>query len=224
MKQELPSPALLLWSKGKFMRRVLIMALVGAAAAATPVLPAQAAPTLVGTFSGNQCTGGGITTCYATGTAAGTGMLTQVGPKGTPVVGGSPGILALDNTGTTTGFTDSLSTDLMTGDTILNYTYSGSEMATYFGIFQGGSAVGCSGQGCFNNTYLLFYDPAGFTSGSFDLSALFNNAGVSHVELFDHGGAVPEPASWALMLLGFGGVGMAMRRSRKANGRLLQIA
>jgi hypothetical protein len=35
---------------------------------------------------------------------------------------------------------------------------------------------------------------------------------------------VPEPATWAMMLLGFGGVGMAMRRSRKRNGRLLQIA
>ena len=35
---------------------------------------------------------------------------------------------------------------------------------------------------------------------------------------------VPEPATWAMMLLGFGGIGMAMRRSRKSNGRLLQIA
>jgi hypothetical protein len=36
--------------------------------------------------------------------------------------------------------------------------------------------------------------------------------------------AVPEPATWAMMLLGFGGIGMAMRRGRKANARLLQIA
>jgi hypothetical protein len=26
---------------------------------------------------------------------------------------------------------------------------------------------------------------------------------------------VPEPATWAMMLLGFGGIGMAMRRGRK---------
>jgi PEP-CTERM motif-containing protein len=38
------------------------------------------------------------------------------------------------------------------------------------------------------------------------------------------GPPVPEPATWAMMLLGFGGIGMAMRRSRKSNGRLLQIA
>jgi hypothetical protein len=150
-------------------------------------------------------------------------LLTQVGPNGTAVQGGSPGILSLDNTGTITGFTDSLSTDA-SGHTILNYTYTGTELATYFGIFQGGSAVGCSGQGCFNNTYLLFYDPTGFTSGTFDLSALFNNAGISHIDLFDHGGApVPEPATWALMLLGFGGIGFAMRRGRR-NLALPQIA
>lgn len=197
------------------MRRALMMALVGAAIATVPAVPAQAATTLVGTFSGNQCTGGPITTCYATGTTAGAGLLTQVGPNGSPVLGGSPGILSLDNTGTITGFTDSLSTD-SSGHTILNYTYTGSELATYFGIFQGGSAVGCTGQGCFNNTYLLFYNPAGFTSGTFDLSALFNNPGISHIDLFDHGaGPVPEPATWALMLLGFGAIGFVMRRGRR---------
>lgn len=39
--------------------------------------------------------------------------------------------------------------------------------------------------------------------------------------------AVPEPATWAFMLLGFGGVGAALRRGHKQrgkNGRLLQIA
>jgi hypothetical protein len=36
--------------------------------------------------------------------------------------------------------------------------------------------------------------------------------------------AVPEPATWAMMLLGFGGIGFAMRRGRKQNGRLLQVA
>ena len=35
--------------------------------------------------------------------------------------------------------------------------------------------------------------------------------------------AVPEPATWAMMLLGFGGIGFSMRR-RRTNGPLLQIA
>lgn len=37
-------------------------------------------------------------------------------------------------------------------------------------------------------------------------------------------GAVPEPASWAMMLLGFGGIGAAMRRSRRRSATLLQVA
>ena len=38
-------------------------------------------------------------------------------------------------------------------------------------------------------------------------------------------GAVPEPGTWALMLLGFGGIGMALRRSRRRGKQaLMQIA
>ena len=38
-------------------------------------------------------------------------------------------------------------------------------------------------------------------------------------------GGVPEPATWAMMLLGFGGIGMALRRSRRRGKQaLMQIA
>ena len=35
---------------------------------------------------------------------------------------------------------------------------------------------------------------------------------------------VPEPATWAMMLLGFGGIGMAMRRGRRRSSTLMQVA
>jgi len=47
---------------------------------------------------------------------------------------------------------------------------------------------------------------------------------IKQVRILAAPGAVPEPGTWALMLLGFGGIGMAVRRSRKRDGRLLQIA
>lgn len=41
---------------------------------------------------------------------------------------------------------------------------------------------------------------------------------------FQSAAAVPEPATWSMLLLGFGGIGFQMRRSRKGSRRLAQIA
>jgi PEP-CTERM motif len=38
------------------------------------------------------------------------------------------------------------------------------------------------------------------------------------------GSAVPEPATWAMMLVGFGAMGVSMRRRRRANDAMLQVA
>jgi hypothetical protein len=56
---------------------------------------------------------------------------------------------------------------------------------------------------------------------------LSNGAGSSNAQVFSTNvvRTVPEPATWGLMLLGFGGMGMALRRSRRRSTRtLMQIA
>jgi hypothetical protein len=37
-------------------------------------------------------------------------------------------------------------------------------------------------------------------------------------------GAVPEPATWSMMLLGFGGMGAALRRRKRSSTKIMQIA
>jgi hypothetical protein len=50
-----------------------------------------------------------------------------------------------------------------------------------------------------------------------------NHPGLSHVSFLGSAGpaAVPEPATWAMMLLGFGGMGALLRRSRRRTGSAL---
>jgi hypothetical protein len=70
-----------------------------------------------------------------------------------------------------------------------------------------------------------FLKPTYLAAGTYTLTATGTNSGEGGL-----GGtitirqAVPEPATWGLMLLGFAGVGFAMRRSKKSNGALLQLA
>jgi hypothetical protein len=51
---------------------------------------------------------------------------------------------------------------------------------------------------------------------------LTDTQGYSNAVLYRSTGAVPEPATWAMMLLGFGAIGVASRRGRKQT--LAQIA
>ncbi|WP_337189237.1 PEPxxWA-CTERM sorting domain-containing protein [Phenylobacterium sp.] len=66
-----------------------------------------------------------------------------------------------------------------------------------------------------------FFAPEGATRlylGSTDGSGWFNNSGVSQVTITytalptNGGGVVPEPSTWAMMILGFGAAGAMLRR------------
>ena len=69
-----------------------------------------------------------------------------------------------------------------------------------------------------NFTY-LYYDAAPITTATILLTPLYpNNPGWSHITFFDTGtGAVPEPATWAMMIAGFGAMGFALRRRPKVS-------
>jgi hypothetical protein len=56
--------------------------------------------------------------------------------------------------------------------------------------------------------------------------ANFNGGAESFaiVNLNSPTGAVPEPGTWAMMLIGFGGMGVAMRRRRRTSAQLAQVA
>lgn len=79
-----------------------------------------------------------------------------------------------------------------------------------------GAANGSNGVGYQSTAFFLF--DAGNSIGGLD-SFTLNRGGLSNARLYSTGAyvppAVPEPATWALMLLGFGLVGGAMRSKRR---------
>ena len=80
---------------------------------------------------------------------------------------------------------------------------------------------GNAGSGLGNHTILYLFD-FGLTGAN---SVMLNQQGWSNGVLVTPPGGtppVPEPATWAMMLMGFGAAGYAIRRRRKT--RLAQIA
>lgn len=77
--------------------------------------------------------------------------------------------------------------------------------------FHVGGAVGAQGGVGYNGT--AFYE---FNAGSTGLDTFsFNLPGLSNARLYSTGGAIPEPGTWALLILGFAGLGTALRMQRR---------
>jgi hypothetical protein len=199
------------------MRRVLMMTLAGAAIAAAT--PASAAVTVVGP---------------AATVASCSDFTFNTPPTETKCAGGysgnliqstlqDPGLAALQalgytGTGAYLATVSSINTNTATisfGQTLFGL--------TIIGLHYGGGGVPNPPQ---EGTSFFLFDAGTAGVNSITVSSRTDsnfNFGLSNAALFSTG-AVPEPATWAMMLLGFGGIGMAMRRSRRRGTALMQIA
>jgi hypothetical protein len=213
--------------------RNLILALAGSAAIAVAA-PAYASDTLV---TGDPCGVGFVT-------AAGSSAIACVGYYGSNLLQGAAGsntpanILADLNTLLTNtpnppgvqGSTGLYAPPYTANDAKVLATIEGLNGASSFTFGQALTGVTIIGAHFGNNTdsdqnnvtaFWLF----NITSPANQNVVFSNGMGSSNAQLFATGTpAVPEPASWALMLLGFGGIGVAMRRGRKQTGSLRQVA
>jgi hypothetical protein len=68
-----------------------------------------------------------------------------------------------------------------------------------------------------SNAFVLYQIDSAFTHSwdTFDIPFNQNPHELSHLVFFGSVSAVPEPSTWAMMILGFGAVGWSLRRQRR---------
>lgn len=218
------------------MKRLLLTALATVAIGVTAT-PASATTTLCSNGSGcltnetnvNLVQASGVTTVQ--GDINGTSIdvaITGTGVNGSDLLDADHGQASVSMTDTTTAL-NSITFALLDGAT-----FGSAE----FNLLSGGktpfAVSACTSDGTCDSINLS--DPQG--SNWFDIIAPTGTAytratvtaasGFGFTDFkqlrFDNFAAVPEPATWAMMLLGFGAIGTAMRRNRRRNATLMQIA
>jgi hypothetical protein len=114
--------------------------------------------------------------------------------------------------------------DALADNTILTLT-DGNQLnfgETMFGLTIIGAHFGNVSGPAGNVSVFWLFD---FGTEGADFVVLDDPTGWSNATLYTTGDpGVPEPATWAMMLLGFGAAGTALRRSRRKNGMIAQIA
>lgn len=146
----------------------------------------------------------------AIGTALGLSTLGSDGSASngiSPLFNGPFGIATDVNQFGNTGFLDA--GDIAAhGGTIGGLNGAGQATSAYWGAGQyaagAGQLVIIADVDMVSNAYVNHYSPV-------DSGGVF---GLNSVAYIVDGGAVPEPATWGLMLLGFGGLGAVLRRQR----------
>lgn len=207
------------------MRKIVLSLVAGAAMAAASAANATSfIGSTTGCFSAGPCvlssgpiTTSGITFLGATFNVTDSNGFAAIGTGAPPVPGFDQtlGFLSVDPTA---GFTGPLPFQLLA-----SFTSPGSGGSTYFATIIGSVTAGQPGGGIqadFDNSAHLIST----TGGDFTLTV--NDTAVStlgiNTPITGFIQAVPEPATWAMMLLGFGGIGFAMRRRRQP--ALAQVA
>jgi hypothetical protein len=186
------------------MRRVLMIALASVAvAAATPAYAAVVSDGTCTSPSGDTTPNATACTGYYTGN-----IFNNQADNRTAITAALAGY-GVTYTG---NIADYLGFSGLGGLTDLSGLFGNLTGVQVLGIHYGGGAGG--GESAF---YQIDFGAAPGQPLSLNLPA------SSNVYLFTTP-AVPEPATWGLMLLGFAGVGMALRRSRRYSGELMQVA
>lgn len=197
------------------MRRVLTMALAGVAIAAAAPASAATVVTNPASTSGQLCSAFTFSASYSECAGGFTGNLIQ----GTLQAPGLDAIKALGYSGT--GAYLATQTFTTTQDTINFGTPLFGEviLGIHYGAAGNPSKVGTEA-----TSFFLFDFTSPTSSITVDSrTGTEPNFGLSNAALFMDG-AVPEPATWAMMLLGFAGIGVAVRRSRRSSEALMQVA
>lgn len=166
---------------------------------------------------------GGVTGGYIIQTGSNSfGADPAVGDQGDPylsVLGGQTA--SFDFTGFNGGLSQ-LGLDYGSADTYNLFTLllSGGGTLSFTGqdLINIGTANGDQGSPRTNGRLTFFANPGVLITG-LQLSSSQNSLETDNYGII---AAVPEPGTWAMMLLGFGAIGFSMRRSRKAG--LLQAA
>jgi len=218
------------------MRRALITALATAAIALGTATSANAAATLQLCTSGASCVSD--TTNVNLGAFTNASLVTGTVGIGGPTVnftsnGGATNLNT--NTGAATIFTTSGALLNQLTFTLLSGSFTAAEFNLLSGdpmsfdvtlsALGGGSTVihvdNANGSNIFD---VIAGAGESYTSASFSTTSPAGFTTFKQLRLVLAPGAVPEPGTWAMMLLGFAGIGVAMRRSRRSSGALLQVA
>ena len=174
----------------------------------------QPGETVFATFDGGPSTYGGITGSYIVQSGSnGNGADPAVLPMGDPylsVLGGQSasynfGPSGLQQLGLDYGSADPYNTFILSFVTGPNQTFTGSDIVA--------GADGNQTQARTNGR-LTFRSIAGNGITGITLQSSQNSLEADN---FASIGAVPEPSTWAMMLVGFGAIGVGMRRSRKTS-------